>query len=167
MTARAAGTSTTVRFRLNGTECAVETRADAHLVDLLRDSFGLTSAKVGCSVGRCGSCMVLANGSTVNSCLAMAWQIEGADIVSPEGLDMLPVARIVREALIEEVSFQCGYCAPGFTVSLTALLASNPNADEAEIRRALEGNICRCTGYLSILRGAALAAERARKMAGV
>jgi carbon-monoxide dehydrogenase small subunit len=156
----------TVHFRLNGAPVTIETPADRRLVDLLRDDLSLTATKAACRVGRCGSCMVLLDGEAVNSCLTMAWQLDGADIVSPEGLTVFAEATLVREALAAEISFQCGYCAPGFTVALTALLRNNPSPDEAEIKAALEGNICRCTGYLSILRGAqaavaALAAHRA------
>jgi carbon-monoxide dehydrogenase small subunit len=98
--------------------------------------------------------MVLWNGRAVNSCLLMAWQLEGGEIVTPEGLDAIPEARVVKAALGEENAFQCGYCAPGFVVTLTALLCEDALAGEPEIRRALAGNICRCTGYHSILRGA-------------
>jgi carbon-monoxide dehydrogenase small subunit len=90
----------------------------------------------------------------------MAWQIEGGDIVSPEALAVLPEGRIVHEALAAEVAFQSGYCAPGFAVALTALLRAHPDADEIAIRAALEGNICRCTGYASILRGAIVAQQQ-------
>jgi aerobic carbon-monoxide dehydrogenase small subunit len=150
----------TVRFRLNGAEQTVRTRADTRLVDLLRENFALTAAKAACRIGRCGSCLVMFNGSAVNACLLMAWQIEGADIVSPEAVVALPEGRIVHEALVAEVAFQCGYCAPGFAVALTALLRARPDADEAAIRAALEGNICRCTGYASILRGAIFAQQQ-------
>lgn len=146
-----------LRFRLNGEERMVRVPADTRLVDLLRESFGLTAAKTACRIGRCGSCLVLMNGDAANSCLLMAWQIEGAHIVSAEGLGALPEGRIVREALVAEVAFQCGYCAPGFTVALTALLRRRPDATEVEVRAALAGNLCRCTGYASILRGAAQA----------
>jgi carbon-monoxide dehydrogenase small subunit len=156
----ALGPDTTVRFRLNGEEQTVHAAADTRLVDLLREHFGLTATKAACRIGRCGACLVLMNGSAVNACLLMAWQIEGADIISPEALAALPEGRVVREALVAEVSFQCGYCAPGFVVALTALLRREPDADEAAIRAALEGNICRCTGYFSILRGAMLAVQR-------
>ena len=152
----------TVRFRLNGGEQAVETTADARLVEILRDRFLLTAAKIGCGVGRCGACLVIVNGDPVNACLLMAWQLEGADIISPEGLDLLPEAAVVRDTLTAEVAFQCGYCAPGFAVALTALFRRQPDADTAAIRSALEGNICRCTGYLSIVRGACRAGERLR-----
>jgi carbon-monoxide dehydrogenase small subunit len=150
----------TVRFRLNGEERMVRTPADTRLVDLLRERFGLTAAKASCRIGRCGSCLVLLNGDAVNACLLMAWQIEGADIISAEALSGLPEGRVVGEALVAEVAFQCGYCAPGFAVALTALFRREPEADEAAIRTALEGNICRCTGYFSILRGAILAGRR-------
>jgi carbon-monoxide dehydrogenase small subunit len=149
----------TVRFRLNGEERMVRAPADTRLVDLLRERFGLTAAKASCRIGRCGSCLVLLNGNAVNACLIMAWQIEGADVISAEALSSLPEGRVVREALVAEVAFQCGYCAPGFAVALTALLLQARNADDAAIRAALEGNICRCTGYSSILRGAILARQ--------
>lgn len=152
----------TVRFRLNGEERAISTPADARLVDLLRENFALTAAKTACRVGRCGACLVLMNGQAVNSCLLMAWQIEDAEIISPEALDALPEGRAAREALVAEVAFQCGYCAPGFAVALTALLRQRPDADEGEIRAALVGNLCRCTGYFSILRGALRARELLR-----
>jgi len=145
----------TVCFRLNGEQRTVSTPADTRLVDLLRETFDLMAAKTACRIGRCGSCLVLMNGYAVNSCLLMAWQIDGADIVSPETLDALPEGRAVRQAFVAEVAFQCGYCAPGFTVALTALLLRRPDADESAIRTALGGNLCRCTGYSSILRGAA------------
>ena len=149
-----------VSFRLNGALQRLVSAPDRILLDILRESFGLTGAKPGCSIGRCGACLVLLDGAPVNACLVMAYQIEGRDVVSPEGLDAVPMARVVREALIAENSFQCGYCAPGFTVALTALLASTERVDEAAVRAALVGNICRCSGYQSIVRGALAAAER-------
>jgi len=153
----AAEATATTRFRLNGVEQVLRVAADARLIDLIRERFGLMATKAACRIGRCGSCLVLMNGHAVNSCLLMAWQIEGADIISPEALAALPEGRVVREALVAEVAFQCGYCAPGFAVALTALLRRRPDAEEGEIRTALGGNLCRCTGYSSILRGAARA----------
>jgi carbon-monoxide dehydrogenase small subunit len=149
-----------IRFRLNGEERTVRAPADTRLVDLIREDFALTGAKAACRIGRCGACLVLVNGAAVNACLLMTWQIDGADIVSPEALAASPEGCIVAGALVAEVAFQCGYCAPGFVVALTALFRRQPDADEAAIRAALEGNICRCTGYGSILRGALLARER-------
>jgi carbon-monoxide dehydrogenase small subunit len=103
--------------------------------------------------------MVLLNGVPANSCLLMLWQLDGADVVTPGGLHALPEAAFVRQGLTEENAFQCGYCAPGFTVTLTALLREVETPTEADIRDALGGNICRCTGYHSIIRGALRAIE--------
>lgn len=149
-------------FRLNGDECRVDGQADRRLIDVLRDDLGQTSAKKACGIGRCGACTVLMNGLPVNACLLMMWQVDGAVIITPEGMQAVPEAAFVREALIRENAFQCGYCAPGFTVALTALLRDVPDPDEADIRAALAGNICRCTGYHSILRGAAAAVAALR-----
>jgi carbon-monoxide dehydrogenase small subunit len=135
-------------------------------VEILRDEFGLTAARAACDIGRCGACMVLSGGRPVNSCLIMAWQLQGAEIVTAEGIDATVEGRVVKAALIAENGFQCGYCAPGFVVTLTALFRDEPAADESDIRRALEGNICRCTGYHSILRGALRAGEMLAVQAG-
>lgn len=150
------------RYRLNGTEHVFAGPPDRRLLDILREDHGLTAAKPGCGIGRCGACLVLLDGCPVNACLVLGYRLDGADIVSAEGLDAVPEAETVRRALIDENAFQCGYCAPGFTVSLIALLRACPEADEAAIRAALAGNLCRCTGYASILRGAREAASRIR-----
>ncbi|CZT37481.1 (2Fe-2S)-binding protein [Rhizobium sp. 9140] len=152
----------TFAFRLNGEMRSIATPAETRLSEILRDQYLQTATKVACGIGRCGACTVMMNGQAVNACLVMAWQLEGADIVSPEGLDAFETARIVKAALIEENAFQCGYCAPGFLMALTALFLSHRQAGEPEILSALEGNLCRCTGYHSILRGALSAANRLR-----
>ncbi|TCP86255.1 MULTISPECIES: (2Fe-2S)-binding protein [unclassified Rhizobium] len=151
-----------IAFRLNGEMQSIVTPAETRLSEILRDQYLQTATKVACGIGRCGACTVMMNGQAVNACLVMAWQIEGADIVSPEGLDAFETARIVKAALIDENAFQCGYCAPGFLMALTVLFLSNRQAGEPEILSALEGNLCRCTGYHSILRGALSAANRLR-----
>ena len=148
-----------VRFRLNGTSHAVRTAVDRRLIDVLRDDLAATSAKKACGIGRCGACMVLMNGAPTNSCLLMMWQVNGAEIVTAEGLHKVSDATFVRQGLAEENAFQCGYCAPGFTISLTALLRDVPQPGEGDVRAALSGNLCRCTGYHSIIRGALRAAE--------
>jgi aerobic carbon-monoxide dehydrogenase small subunit len=152
----------TLDFTLNGTpvslECAVVTRLTA----ILRERLAQTATKLACGIGRCGACSVLFNGRLANACLLMAYQIDGADIVTVEGLVAHPLGQAVREGLAEENAFQCGYCAPGVSLALVALFAENPNAAEMEIRAGLEGNICRCTGYHSIIRGALNAACRIR-----
>lgn len=149
----------TLDFALNGASATCRAPADARLVEILRDQFGLTAARAACDIGRCGACMVLSRGRPVNACLLMAWQLDGADIVTAEGIDASHEGRVVKAALTAENAFQCGYCAPGFVVTLTALFMEMPAADETQIRRALEGNICRCTGYHSIIRGAVRAGE--------
>lgn len=160
-------------FVLNGSAQTVQTPIERRLIDVLRDDLALTSAKKPCGVGRCGGCMVLVDGAPLNSCLLMMWQVEGANIVSPEGLDAVAEAEFVRQGLVEENAFQCGYCAPGFTIALTALLRDVAQPDEQDIRAALAGNLCRCTGYHSIIRGALRAvalknaALRAREPGGV
>ncbi|PKU25475.1 (2Fe-2S)-binding protein [Telmatospirillum siberiense] len=146
-------------FRLNGEVRGLAVPAGRRLIDILRDDLGLMAAKKACGIGRCGACGVLVNDRAVNACLLMAWQLDGLEIVTPEGLDGLPEAAAIRRALIEENAFQCGYCAPGFTVALIGLLRRTPRVSEAEIRSALEGNLCRCTGYHSIIRGALAAAN--------
>lgn len=153
----------TIRFELNGEPVSADVKPETRLLELLREHFGLMAAKPSCSIGRCGACTILADGRPVNSCLVMAWQLEGRSIVTAEGLDRIEAANVVRAALIAENAFQCGYCAPGFTIALTALLMDDPDIDEAGLRAGLAGNICRCTGYHSILRGALSAAAELRK----
>ena len=148
-----------IAFTLNGAARDMRLPPATRLIDILREELHLMGAKRACDIGRCGACLVLMNGRPVNACLVMAWQLDGAEVISPEGLAALPEARAVRAGLVQESAFQCGYCAPGFTVALTALFRRSPSAGEDEIRAALAGNICRCTGYLSILRGA-LAAQK-------
>ncbi|RST86777.1 2Fe-2S iron-sulfur cluster binding domain-containing protein [Aquibium carbonis] len=151
-----------VNFRLNGEPRSLMAPADRRLIDFMREDLSLVGAKKACSVGRCGACTVLLDGQPANACLLMLWQLEGRDVVSPEGLDENADVAILRAALASENAFQCGYCAPGFVTALIALLRERPDADDAAMRAALEGNICRCTGYHSILRGARAAAEALR-----
>jgi carbon-monoxide dehydrogenase small subunit len=155
-----------VSFILDFAPVSVEAEPETRLIDLLRERFGLMSVKPGCGVGRCGACSVLSDGVAVNACLVMAWQLEGRQILTSAGLDQVEVARVVRGALVAENAFQCGYCAPGFVAVLTALLTATPDIDEAGLREGLAGNLCRCTGYHSILRAAVRAAaelEEARR----
>lgn len=157
-----ATTSLPLRFRLNGKTVLLDAEPDGRLSDILREDLGLTASKNGCGIGRCGACMVLMNRQAVNGCLVMAWQLQDAEIISPEGLDDLDIARTVKAGLVQENAFQCGYCAPGFTISLVSLLGERPDATEADVLTALEGNICRCTGYHSIIRGALNAIDQIR-----
>lgn len=154
-----------VAFTLDGQAIGIDVPPDRRLVDILREDRFETATKHACGIGRCGACTVLLDGLPVNACLVMAWQLSGKAVTTSAGLDALPEAAIVRDAMAAENAFQCGYCAPGMVTVLTALLRDHPDAGEPEIRAALEGNICRCTGYQSIIRGAlaAAAALQARK----
>lgn len=150
----------TIRFVLNGDPVEIAARPDERFVDLLRDRLGLPGAKVGCGIGRCGSCTVLVDGVAMNGCLLPAYRLEGRNVTTIEGLGRLAEGRAVMSAFSEGNAFQCGYCAPGFTLAMTALLLREAAPDEADIREALGGHICRCTGYHSILRAAAEAVAR-------
>ncbi|SMC96025.1 (2Fe-2S)-binding protein [Rhizobium sp. RU36D] len=150
-------------FTLNGQLTTLTCPVDTRLADILREHLSMTATKVACSVGRCGACTVLMDGKAVNACLVMAYQLDGAEIMTVEGLEAHPLALALRAGLAEENAFQCGYCAPGFSMALAALLTEKPDAGEDEIRAGLEGNICRCTGYHSIIRGALNAVSRIRE----
>ena len=135
-----------IRFRLDGTDMALDLPADRDLLTVLREDLGRTATKVGCAIGRCGACTILLDGAAVNACLLMLWQVEGRAVTTIEGLAGDPVAAAVMAGLASENAVQCGYCAPGIVATLTGLLSAAPAAGEAEIRAALDGNICRCTG---------------------
>lgn len=152
----------TVSFALNGQTVTQTAGIETRLADLLREQLFLTGTKIGCSIGRCGACSVLVDEVARSACLLFAWQVDGKALTTIEGVDDLPVAAHVKAGLREESAFQCGYCAPGFVVALVSFLSANPTADDEAVIAALEGNICRCTGYHSIVRGALNAAARVR-----
>lgn len=152
-------------FTLNGQPTALNVETETRLTDVLRDQLFLTGTKIACGIGRCGACSVLVDGVAKNACLLMAWQVEGSAVTTIEAIDQMPVAQQVKAGLLEESSFQCGYCAPGFVMALTSFLNADPNADDDAVIASLEGNICRCTGYHSIVRGALNAANRVRASA--
>lgn len=121
------------------------------LLQMLREELSLTGTKNGCTAGECGACTVLMNGEPVNSCMVLAAECDGAKIVTVEGLAKDGKLSKVQEAIIKSGGVQCGFCTPGMLISATALLARNPQPSEAEIREALVGNLCRCTGYFRIV----------------
>ncbi len=123
------------------------------LADFIREDLGLTGTHLGCEHGVCGACTVLIDGEPVRSCLMFAVQARGADITTIEGLSADGEMNPLQQAMWESHGFQCGFCTPGFLMSITALLAENATPSEAEIREALSGNLCRCTGYQSIVEG--------------
>ncbi|GLY71695.1 (2Fe-2S)-binding protein [Amycolatopsis taiwanensis] len=139
-------------MKINGIETTPPSEPDVRLIDYLRDELGLIGTKEGCGMGECGSCTVLLNGRPVCSCLVLAGQAADADIVTVEGVGAIPAGRAVRDALVANQAVQCGFCTAGVVVSATALLSEHPEPDGEQMRAALEGNLCRCTGYGAISR---------------
>ncbi len=149
-------------FTLNGKPISREVAADKRLVDFLREDMGLTGTKEGCGKGECGTCTVLLDGHPVCSCLMLCAQIGGRHIVTIEGLRDGDNLHFLQAAFVDAGAVQCGFCTPGMILSGAALLAENPDPDEEEIRRAIAGNLCRCTGYTKIVDAIRLAANRMR-----
>jgi aerobic-type carbon monoxide dehydrogenase small subunit (CoxS/CutS family) len=147
-------------FDLNGKSVTAETVSTMTLLDLLRVQLGVTSVKKGCEQGECGACTVLLDGLPVTSCLVLAPQVEGRHVTTVEGLAENPLMRGLRDAFMENGAVQCGYCTPGMLLSSYALLRDNPHPSEEEVRIGIEGNICRCTGYVKIIESILDAAER-------
>jgi carbon-monoxide dehydrogenase small subunit len=139
-------------------EATVEPRA--LLVYFLRDDLGLTGAHVGCDTSQCGACTIQLNGRAVKSCTILAAQAQGAEIITVEGLAREGALHPVQEGFREKHGLQCGYCTPGMIMTAVHLLENNPNPTEKEIRHALEGNLCRCTGYVNIVEAIRWAAEK-------
>jgi aerobic-type carbon monoxide dehydrogenase small subunit (CoxS/CutS family) len=141
-----------LRFIVNGEARSLDVPAHATLLVALREQLGLTGAKEGCNEGECGACTVLMDGKAVDSCLLMAHAAAGSEIRTVEGLAGTDgTLSALQRALVEAGGVQCGFCTPGFLITLTALLEENPDPAEDEIRVALAGNICRCTGYTQIV----------------
>ena len=159
--------TTVIRVTVNGVEKTLKVPGMMRLLDLLRIELGLTGTKEGCGKGECGACTVLLNGKPVNSCLVPAFQVNGAEVITVEGLAG-PDGTLhpVQEAFIEENAIQCGFCTPGAEISAVALLRRNPSPDEEVIRKSLAGNLCRCTGYSSIVRAVERASEIMRERRG-
>jgi carbon-monoxide dehydrogenase small subunit len=135
------------------------------LLDMLRYRLGFTGPKEGCGNGNCGSCTVVLNGVTVNSCLTFAMEADGGEVTTVEGIAAGGQLHPVQQAFIANAALQCGFCTPGFIISAKALLERNPNPTEEEIRLALSGNLCRCTGYDKIVRAVQTAAQMLSKVA--
>ncbi|MFO7741778.1 MAG: (2Fe-2S)-binding protein [Anaerolineae bacterium] len=139
-----------VTLTVNGRRHEVPVPPHATLLQALRD-LGYTDVKNGCEKGDCGACAVLLDGRAVNSCLVLAWQADGSEIVTGAGLGTLDDPHPLQEAFADAGAAQCGYCTPGMIISAKALLDRNPNPTEEEIREAIAGNLCRCTGYAQII----------------
>ncbi len=150
----------TVSTTVNGQSYTVDVEPRTLLVHLLRHELGLTGTHTGCETGQCGACTVLLDGKAVKSCMVLAAQAEGHEITTIEGVAPRGTLHPIQQAFWEEHGLQCGYCTPGMILSSLALLEEHPDPDEATIRHGIEGNICRCTGYQSIVKSVQSAAER-------
>jgi carbon-monoxide dehydrogenase small subunit len=148
-----------ITLTVNGTEETVQVASNTTLLTLLRERLGLTGSKNGCSAGECGACTVLVNDEPVNACLILAVEVDGAEIVTVEGLARDGQLDPLQKSLIEFGAVQCGFCTPGMLITARALLDRNPSPDEGEIKDALRGNLCRCTGYTRIIDAIKVTAE--------
>jgi aerobic-type carbon monoxide dehydrogenase small subunit (CoxS/CutS family) len=150
---------------VNNEEKSFQIKAGEHLLDILRRE-GYHSIKEGCREGTCGSCVVLLDGKAVNSCLVLAAHCQDRKITTVEGIGTLENPHPLQEAFVKEGAVQCGYCTPGMLLSSKALLDENPDPGPEEIKRALDGNLCRCTGYVKIVSAVQKAAKKMRKKSG-
>ena len=141
----------TIRVSINGRIYEEDVEPRQLLVHFLRENIGLTGAHVGCVVGECGACSILLDGKVVKSCLQLAVQADGRDITTIEGLAKDGELNPVQEAFVNNYALQCGYCTPGMVITSHALLQNNPSPSDEEIRKALAGNLCMCTGYVQIV----------------
>ena len=148
-----------ITVNINGTAEQVDVPSHITLLQMLREKLAMTGTKNGCTAGECGACTVLLNGEPVNSCLVLAVECDGADVVTVEGLAKDGTLDIVQKTIIETGGVQCGFCTPGMLIMARALLDRNPHPTELEIRDTLSGNLCRCTGYARIIQAVKKASE--------
>jgi aerobic-type carbon monoxide dehydrogenase small subunit (CoxS/CutS family) len=146
-------------LHINGSQLHIFLRGDERLLDTLRD-LGFTEVKEGCREGACGSCLILLDGILVNSCQVLAASAVGREITTVKGLGTYHQPHPIQEAFVETGAVQCGFCTPGMVLATFALLKNHPRPTEEQIRHALDGNLCRCTGYIKIIEAVKLAAER-------
>ncbi len=151
-----------MKVRLNGEDQTFSVDATRTLLEVLRDDFGLGGAREGCGIGVCGACTVLVDGRAISSCLMLAGQVEGKEILTIEGLAVDQGLHPIQKAYVEQAAFQCAYCTPGFILSTLALLDEHPNPTKRLIREYLAGNLCRCGSYRNILK--AVEASRQRRL---
>jgi carbon-monoxide dehydrogenase small subunit len=151
-----------IHLTVNGDEYDISVKPWATLLEVLREDLGLTGTKEGCGVGECGACTVLMDGNVVNACLVLAGEANGRQITTIEGLAKGDSLHPIQQAFVETGGMQCGFCTPGMILSTKALLDGNRDPSEEEIRKALEGNFCRCTGYAKIIASVKAAATKMR-----
>ncbi len=150
----------TVTFKLNGKNVKCDVDGKTLLVDTIRETFGLTGTKKACGTGDCGACTILLNGKAIRSCTYLTAMVDGKEVTTIEGIEGPDGLHPVQQAFIDAGAVQCGYCIPGMVLTSIALLNENPNPTDDEIRHALSGNLCRCTGYVKIIDAVKLAAKR-------
>ena len=154
-----------INLKVNGKEHTLEVGANETLVEVLRERLRLTGTKIGCNRGECGACTVLIDGEPVLSCLTLAIECEGKEILTIEGLEDPETGELdpIQEAFIENFGIQCGFCTPGMVMTAKALLNRNPDPSEEETKEAIQGNLCRCTGYTQIVESILAASEKMRR----
>ncbi len=153
-----------IQMTLNGKSITLEVPAHRLLLDLLRDEIGLIGTKEGCGTGDCGACTVFLDGKPVNSCLILSGELDGAELVTIEGLKIGPELHPIQKAFIQDGGAQCGYCTPGMLMMAKSFLDENLNPTDEDIRFALSGNLCRCTGYAKIVQAVQDTAAELRRM---
>ncbi len=153
-----------LKMTVNKKTVETEIEPYARLLDVLRDKFGFTGVKEGCGIGECGACTILMNGKKVNSCMILAAQAQGAEILTIEGVENADGSmHPVQEAFLEKGAVQCGFCTPGMVISSYHLLNENPDPTDQEIKEAISGNLCRCTGYKQIINAVHMAADNIKR----
>ena len=155
-----------ITVTVNGALERIDVPANMTLLQMLRDKLALTGTKNGCEAGECGACTVLVDGEPANSCMILAVEADGREIMTVEGLAPEGQLSPIQQAFVDQNAVQCGFCTPGMLISTFALLRRNPNPTEEEIKQALVGNLCRCTGYVRIIRAVQAAASRFAAMEG-
>jgi carbon-monoxide dehydrogenase small subunit len=152
----------TVTVTINGQQRSADIEARLLLVHFIRETLGLTGTHIGCDTSNCGACTVLVEGDAVKSCTILAMQVDGLTIQTIEGVEEAGQLNPIQDGFWREHGLQCGFCTPGMIMTATALLASNPSPSEAEIRRGISGNLCRCTGYVNIVKAIQFGAAKMR-----
>ena len=158
-------TKKAIKLLVNGKEHALETGVNETLAEVLRENLGLTGTKIGCNRGECGACTVLIDGEAILSCLTLAIECEGKEILTIEGLGNPETGELdpIQEAFVENFGIQCGFCTSGMVMSTKALLNKNANPSEEEVKEGIQGNLCRCTGYTQIIESILAAAKKIRR----
>lgn len=152
-----------VNLTVNREKVTLEVDPGERLLDTLRNRLKLTGVKEGCSVGECGACTVILNGEAVHSCMVLTGQVDGSEVLTVEGLEVDGKLDPLQQAFVDHQAVQCGFCTPGMLMSAKALLNKNPHPDREEIKTAIEGNLCRCTGYEQIIQAIESVADKSRE----